>query len=775
MIQPLHDPAEMTYEKAISNFFTGNHTLFFVQIGGFDGISFDPLRPFIEKQENMTGLIAEPVPDNFAKLQDLYRDSKRIQVCNYAIDQDSTTKPIWRFMPTSIEQKILPAIFSGISSFTMETLLQSKDGVWQQFNDQQRATLKRLVEPVMVHCRTIEKVFLEFAIAKIDLLHINTEGHDYIILNSFDFERFVPEIVYYQHIYMDQAEKATIENKLTSLRYTLYHNKQSTLAIRGAPPVLRVAYFLMRDQRIDDAITLYQYYLSLKPNDVDALIWYATALSLQGLFEELLGVIIKINALSPDMVGMDPSIKQLIIDHAPLIFNKYIQMGDMVQAGHALEALLIMVPGNETILNKALIFFSHQDRSEQTINVAISLLNINPTDASSYHIIKKISKQNSYIQHNIDKYLALAKNPPPDTHAIIQMQTIYLAVSALLLDNLNGSRMALIDELRAITSRIASNHPISQSDDTYCCYSYYRTIVETLNLHVVVQPMPPQPPWPQIEFASSSGQPIEPQAIKTIAAQQQAEVVFFVAADPVYIARYAKRYVSSLIKHCDVPFLMIIHVIGGINRLQTLVAGVGLTDDRLIYCADSFNPETIQWLTSRSDGDRLTHELSLVVYYQSARFLWLEYMLEQCSLPLLVTDIDQLLQRGIKDMMDHYLDHDIVFHEHFGSQKMSSRLTANLLLVKPTKAGILFARFIRYYLKLAFQDAHNRGIGTYFKDQEALLMAQHHVLQFTTPKIGSFGQFDINHHMYKTYEKTPFRFFSMYSGFDDETIPDAAE
>src|SRR6185503_8592679 len=97
-----------------------------------------------------------------------------------------------------------------------------------------------------------------------------------------------------------------------------------------------------------------------------------------------------------------------------------------------------------------------------------------------------------------------------------------------------------------------------------------------------------------------------------------------------------------------------------------------------------------------------------------------------------------------------------------------SRLTANLVLVHPTRNSRVFVRFLRATL----EEALAGGEVSRWIDQFALLLARHHLMRHA-PKaaIGYFDtDSDINNVMYKSYQEHPFRFLSLYHGFDTSSL-----
>ena len=139
-------------------------------------------------------------------------------------------------------------------------------------------------------------------------------------------------------------------------------------------------------------------------------------------------------------------------------------------------------------------------------------------------------------------------------------------------------------------------------------------------------------------------------------------------------------------------------------------------------------------------------------------------MLQNLRLPVFVSDIDLLLQRGVSDLLQRCAQADIVLNENTHSTSAGSRYTANLLLVNPTDNADIFLRFLRRYLVQALScDEVSRWI-----DQFALMMARHHLAcRGNAPRIDYFDtNVDINNVMYRSYQNHPFRFLSLYHGFD---------
>ena len=80
-----------------------------------------------------------------------------------------------------------------------------------------------LVEKINVKTTTLNELVKEHNINQIDLLHTDTEGHDYTILMNYNFE-IKPKEIIFEHKHMDGLLKVGIKyyelsNKLLSLGY----------------------------------------------------------------------------------------------------------------------------------------------------------------------------------------------------------------------------------------------------------------------------------------------------------------------------------------------------------------------------------------------------------------------------------------------------------------------------------------------------------------------------------------------------------------------------
>jgi hypothetical protein len=352
--------------------------------------------------------------------------------------------------------------------------------------------------------------------------------------------------------------------------------------------------------------------------------------------------------------------------------------------------------------------------------------------------------------------------PSQGVQALVRLRDHHDAASAILCRPLDQAAIAELEKLLRAAAAIAVDAP--WGSDLSLWEKHYRLLLDAIDLGSFAHPPAPSADADTAFFAST-GQPLDWQGVHETAQRLGAEAVFFAAADETYVELYARTYVRSVLKHADVPSLIIVHVIGGAGQLPRLCRNIGIADERLIFASDRFLAGAVT--TRCYDAPPKGRSAKPIAHLQSARFLKLGAAIEHLKLPIFVSDIDLILQRGVRDLLAREAGQDVVFNENEKSAAAGSRLTANLLLVNSTENALAFARFLRAYLERAL--AKNEV--TRWIDQVALLMARHHLARVAGAKSGLFDtQSDINNVMYRSYQENPFRFLSLFHGFDMKSL-----
>lgn len=362
------------------------------------------------------------------------------------------------------------------------------------------------------------------------------------------------------------------------------------------------------------------------------------------------------------------------------------------------------------------------------------------------------------------KAIATARDPHSGLHPLGRMKFYHDAVSLILCEPLTGERIDLYELLLAEGAAMGMESPGPEWIDWV---NHYRVVMAALTDARLADPTPPAPDdGPQI-FLTGDGRTLDGEGLKVHADALGVQVVFFAAADARYVELYGRWLALSVLKHSDVPFLVVIHVIGGAGKLAEAAATVRIDDPRVVFVGDDFDASAVTTQCYEAPPKGLI-EIP-VAHYQSVRFQRLGGLLNLLGRPVFVSDIDLLLQRGVADLLEQWSDTDLVLNLNDKNYQAGSRITANLVLARPTAETSILLRWLRAYL----DERLSRPTVTRWIDQVALNLARHHLeLHAPGARIGGFDTLsDINNVMFKEYVPGhPFRFLSLYHGFDTSTL-----
>ena len=89
--------------------------LFFVQVGAMDGVANDPIHKFVIDKV-WRGILIEPMPDMFARLQKNYEGCDGLTFVNCAVTDYEGQIEMTRIDPATAKQQNLPEWTQGIST-----------------------------------------------------------------------------------------------------------------------------------------------------------------------------------------------------------------------------------------------------------------------------------------------------------------------------------------------------------------------------------------------------------------------------------------------------------------------------------------------------------------------------------------------------------------------------------------------------------------------------------------------------------------------------------
>jgi FkbM family methyltransferase len=169
--------------------------VYFIQVGSNNGLTGDPIYPFIQ-QYGWMGVLVEPVPYLFEELKKNYQSYAGSLIFeNSAIAHQDGQLPFYRLQKS--DKADLPVWYDQLGSF-------NKEVVWRH-----RSAIPHFDELVMedtVSAIRFETLVSKHGISKADLLHIDTEGYDYEVLKGTSFEKLGIELVMFEHVHLSDVD-----------------------------------------------------------------------------------------------------------------------------------------------------------------------------------------------------------------------------------------------------------------------------------------------------------------------------------------------------------------------------------------------------------------------------------------------------------------------------------------------------------------------------------------------------------------------------------------
>ena len=190
-----------------------------VQIGSNDGVTGDPIYGMLQKRREWKALFVEPVPYLFERLRVNYGEEERFKFENSVINDGKTMTFYWVSEKAKESIPGLPRWYDQLGGFDREHIINHKK------------ELEPFIEESQLSGITLEALFEKHSIVGVDMLHIDTEGADFLILSQLDLGKHSPQIIMYEHIHLSVEEKQESIAFLND-RYVLYTLHADILAVR---------------------------------------------------------------------------------------------------------------------------------------------------------------------------------------------------------------------------------------------------------------------------------------------------------------------------------------------------------------------------------------------------------------------------------------------------------------------------------------------------------------------------------------------------------------
>lgn len=191
----------------------------FLQIGGYDGKTSDPLYDFLIRSENIRGVIMEPQEDIFPLLQKNYKGKDKILPLNAAIHWESGIKDFYSIRK---DIKISKDVYQ-LSSFDRNTIAEHAKYV---------RGLERYITTIPVKCLTLEHVITCYDLIPVDMIQIDTEGFDYEIIKMINALNVWPLMLRFESVHLKEREISEISLLLEKNNYIYFKEDLDIVAYK---------------------------------------------------------------------------------------------------------------------------------------------------------------------------------------------------------------------------------------------------------------------------------------------------------------------------------------------------------------------------------------------------------------------------------------------------------------------------------------------------------------------------------------------------------------
>jgi FkbM family methyltransferase len=227
---PLHAGAKRAYEFArrwvspdresdwIARVFGTRRDVSFIQIGAHDGRTNDSLHDSI-RNRSWRGILVEPVHDLFLKLQENYNGSTGLKFEQSAICASDGEVTFWVVANTDGAS---PDWVSQLGSLSKEIVLSHSEWVPE---------LGGKLRPIQVNGITFSTLIAKHGVDRVDLILIDTEGHDYEILKQILAESFRPKMIIYEQIHLSVENRIAAKKALAADGYSVRDVGLNVIAI----------------------------------------------------------------------------------------------------------------------------------------------------------------------------------------------------------------------------------------------------------------------------------------------------------------------------------------------------------------------------------------------------------------------------------------------------------------------------------------------------------------------------------------------------------------
>lgn len=221
-----------TMDHFIHEYSRRHREVHFLQVGGNDGVTWDPFHYFI-RRDGWKGVVVEPQREVYEQLQRTYRNVPGVKALNVAIDATDGVRPLYRFAFSS------SCWATSLATFDRERLIANFNSRYIQDQiSREHLTVSGdpddYVVSELVQCLSFGSILAQSGRATLDFLITDVEGYDVQILDTFPFDAVRPANVVFELPLKADPAFGQFLAKLRSYEYDLFIARTDAIAVQRA-------------------------------------------------------------------------------------------------------------------------------------------------------------------------------------------------------------------------------------------------------------------------------------------------------------------------------------------------------------------------------------------------------------------------------------------------------------------------------------------------------------------------------------------------------------
>jgi FkbM family methyltransferase len=210
-------------EQVIEAFARSHPRASFVQVGSNDGVKFDPICRQVRVRP-WTGVMVEPVPYLFERLEAQHGGGRRVRLENAAVADHDGGQPFY-FLAEARPGDVVPDWYDALGSFRRDVVLSHREHI---------PDIEARLQTTEVPCITFEALCRKHGLTRLDLVHIDTEGYDFEVIKLIDLDRWMPTVLLFEHKHLSADDHVACAAHLERHGYDLMADDTDTLCLRRA-------------------------------------------------------------------------------------------------------------------------------------------------------------------------------------------------------------------------------------------------------------------------------------------------------------------------------------------------------------------------------------------------------------------------------------------------------------------------------------------------------------------------------------------------------------